>query len=140
MIKLGLALAAAVAAFLVLGRDDTAEAVRECIEKAGATVEASPNFAQLFPYAMALGADSRVGSYPELEEATVYGVAYGEGEALLFVGDDESDAEAFERTLTGFAAGGGVTLPSRRAGKVLLIWTVPLASFAAAPLDDCVDG
>jgi hypothetical protein len=38
--------------------------------------------------------------------------------------------------LKGYAATGGRSLPSRRDGKVLLIWTVPVG--APSSLDRCV--
>ena len=76
--------------------------------------------------------------FPELDGATVYGVAYGEGEALLFVGEEDEDALAFQRTLVDLGAVEGVDVPARRADNILLIWTVPLEPFETATLDDCV--
>jgi len=117
-------------------RDDKAKAVRNCMEKAGASLRESREFGRLFPYLVAASRVERVRSFPELKGATVYGVQYGTGEALLFVGRDGGAARAFERSLTQYAARGGRTLPSRRDGKVLLIWTVPPSS--TSTVDSCV--
>lgn len=133
-IGIGIALVAAVVWFL-FGRGDDADAVTSCMRKAGATVEQSPRFAQLFPYAMALGGTDGVQSYPELSGGKMYSVRSGSGALLLFVGRDEDAARTFESTLVSFAASGGVTLPSRRSGKVLLV----RASGTTEPeLDACV--
>jgi len=136
---MAIALVAGIAAFILLGRDDKAEAVRSCIEKAGATVEESPNAKQIFPYLLAIGAGTSVQSMPELDDASVYGVRYGDGEALLFFARDGEDAGSLEQTLVGFGAGGGVDVPSSRAGKVLLVWTVPVSGAASSPLDACIE-
>ena len=133
-IGIGLALVAALGWFL-FGRGGEVEAVTNCMEKAGATVEESPHFAQLFPYAMALGEMDRVKSYPELDKAHIYSVRYGDDRALLFVGDNEDGARQFESLLSSLAASGGMTLPSRRAGKLLLVWTAPAAP---GSVDDCI--
>lgn len=136
-LSIGLALVVAVGAFFVFGRESKARAVSECVEKAGAMVTKSRHFQELFPYFMAVGESTRVRSFPELERATVYGVQYGEGEALLFVGKDSEAAQSFEQTLIDFGASGGVDIPSRRADNVLLLWTVPTA--ASAPVDECIE-
>jgi hypothetical protein len=95
---------------------------------------------RLFPYLVAVGGTERVTSYPELDGATVYGVKYGTGEALLFLGRDDGAARAFERTLVRYAARGGRSTPARRKGRVLLIWTVPMESpSASSRIDGCVD-
>jgi hypothetical protein len=129
----------AVVAAYFLFRDDSAQAVRDCMEKAGASVRENPQFARLFPYLVAVAGTERVKSYPELDGATVYGVRYGTGEALLFVGHDDGAARAFERTLVRYAARGGRSTPARRKGRVLLIWTVPMESpSASTAIDGCV--
>jgi hypothetical protein len=109
--------------------------VRDCMEEAGATTQERPDFARLFPYAAALGGTDRVESYPELEGASVYAVAYGDAEALLFVGEDDEDARRFERTLAELGADGS---SPRRSGRVLLVWAAPLDPSSAAALEACL--
>ena len=133
-------LVAAVAAYLLLGRSGDGTAVISCLEKAGATVQrSSPNFKRAFPYMLALGSGERVQSYPELDDARAYGVRFVRGEALLFFAHDSDDAASIEQVLVGFGARGGVTVPARRADKVLLVWTVPVASSLSYPLDSCIE-
>jgi hypothetical protein len=139
VVKLGLTVAAmvAVAAFFLFGRSTKAEAVRECIEETGATVESAPHFAQAFPYLVAAASNERVGSYPELDDSSAYGVRYGTGEAVLFVAKDADRARRFERTMTELAASGGAEVPTRRVDNVLLLWTQPPSLTAA--VDDCLE-
>ena len=72
----GVVLALAVGWFM-FGRGDDAAAVTDCLTDAGATVEESLRFAQLFPYAIAVRTLDRVEEYPELEGARFYSVSYG---------------------------------------------------------------
>ena len=67
-IALGVVVALAVGWF-VFGRGEDAAAVTDCLTDAGATVEESLRFAQLFPYAIAVRTLDRVEEYPELEGA-----------------------------------------------------------------------
>jgi hypothetical protein len=70
-IALGVVLAVAVGWFM-FGRGGDAAAVTDCLTNAGAAVEESPRFAQVFPYAIAARSLDRVESYPELEDAHFY--------------------------------------------------------------------
>jgi hypothetical protein len=102
-------LIAAVAAFLLLGRENgKGTAVVSCLEKTGATVEKRPHAKQLFPYMIALGSGTNVQPVPELHDASVYGVRYGRGEALLFFTHDSDDAASLEQVLVGLGARGGI--------------------------------
>ena len=74
-------------------------AVTDCLTDAGATVEESLRFAQLFPYAIAVRTLDRVEEYPELEGARFFSVRYGESRAILFIGKGDEAATAFESTL-----------------------------------------
>jgi hypothetical protein len=121
--------------WFMFGRGGDAAAVTDCLADAGATVEESPGFGQLFPYAIAVRSLDRVQSYPELEGAKFFSVRYGSGRALLFVGEGDDDAEAFERTLAGLVGAEGGTLPSRRSGKALLVWE---RSTYAPDIDTCL--
>jgi hypothetical protein len=132
-------LIAAGAGFLLLRGDDDAKAVRSCLEKAGATVQRAPHAKQVFPYALALGSGERVEPFPGLDRASVYGIRFGRGEALLFFAHDSSDARRIEETLVDFGARGGVNIPTRRAGKTLLVWTVPVSTATSWPLDSCIE-
>jgi hypothetical protein len=133
-IGLGVALALAVGWFVV-GRGGDAEAVTDCISDAGATVQESPRFAQVFPYAMAVRGLDRVQSYPELDGAHFYFVTHGSDRAMLFVGEGDDAAEAFETTLSSMVAQDDDTLTARRAGKALLVWERPTY---APEIDACI--
>jgi hypothetical protein len=134
----GLAVVLLVLGWFAFAGESKADAVRSCLEEAGATTKKSERFELMFPYLVAAGTGAPVESFPELEGATIYGVAYGEGEALLFVGEESDDARAFQRTLVELGAVEGVDVPARRSDYVLLIWTVPLEPYETASLDDCV--
>ena len=134
----GLAVVFVVLGWFAFAGESKADAVRSCLEDAGATTKKNERFELLFPYLMAVGTGTGVESFPELDGAKVYGVAYGEGEALLFVGEEAEDAEAFEQTLVELGAIEGVDVPARRSDNVLLVWTVPLEPYETASLDDCV--
>jgi hypothetical protein len=132
------AIAAVVLGYLAFAGDSKADAVRDCLEDAGASTKKNERFEQLFPYLVAAGTGASVESFPELEGAEVYGVAYGDGEALLFVGEEADDARAFQRTLVDLGAIEDVDVPARRSDNVLLVWTVPIEPSVSAPLEDCI--
>jgi hypothetical protein len=132
-------LAVAGLAFLLSSRDGKAEVTRTCIEDVGATVvKESGQFQLLFPYLVALGENARVRSFPELDDAKVYGVRFGAGEAVLFLAGSDDDARDIEGTLLDLAASEGSDLPSRRAGNVVLVWTVPVPLSESLAIDACV--
>ena len=134
-IGLGIALAVAVGWFM-FGRGGDAAAVTDCLTDAGASVEESTRFAQLFPYAIAVRTLDRVEEYPELDGARFYSVRYGSDRAILFIGKGDEAATAFESTLAGLVGGEGQTMSSRRSGKALLVWE--RATYAPA-LDACFE-
>lgn len=127
----------AVGAFVLLRGDGAGKAVRSCLEDAGASVEKARNKIVL-PYALALGSGERVQELPALDHASVYGVRRGSGEAILFFARNGEDAESLEETFVTFGASQGVRLPARRAGSVLLVWTVPLPPSESYALDTCI--
>ena len=136
MARVGIGIALAMAAgWFMFGRGDDAEAVTECIKKAGASVTESPRFGQVFPYAIALRGPDRVQSYPELEGARFYFVVFGSDRAMLFVGKGDHEAEVFEGTLRSLAAQDGGTMQARRAGKTLLVWE---STTAWPSIDGCI--
>jgi hypothetical protein len=119
----------ALVALVVLGlgwfmftRGGDSKAVTDCLTDAGATVEESPRFAQLFPYAIAVRTLERVDDYPELDGAKFYSVRYGSDRAILFIGKGDEAATAFESTLVHLVGAEGSTMSSRRSGKALLVW------------------
>jgi hypothetical protein len=135
-IVIGLVVLVLAAVLYLQIRDDAAAGIRECMTKAGATIQESERFEQAFPYLEAASTGERVKDHPELDGAKTYAVKSGEAQALLFVGKSQSDAQAFERTLRGL----GWSLAdahSRRAGSVLLLWLKPPAR-AFDPVGDCV--
>lgn len=133
--RMALAVALALAlGWFMFGRGGDAAAVTDCLSDAGATVDESEQFARVFPYAIAARRLDRVQSYPELDGAAFYSVLYGSERALLFVGEGDEDAEAFEKTLGGMVSAEGATMPSLRSGKALLVWE--RATYAPA-IDDC---
>jgi hypothetical protein len=134
-IALGVVVALAVGWF-VFGRGEDAAAVTDCLTDAGATVEESLRFAQLFPYAIAALTLDRVEEYPELEGARFFSVRYGESPAILFIGKGDEAATAFESTLVHLMAAEGTTMSSRRAGKALLVWQ---RATYAPEIDACLD-
>jgi hypothetical protein len=134
-IALGVVLALAVGWFM-LGRGDDAAAVTDCLADAGASVEESPRFAQLFPYAIAARTLDRVEEYPELDGAKFYSVRYGSDRAILFIGKGDEASTAFESTLAGLVSREGQTMSSRRSGRALLVWERP--TYAPA-IDGCLD-
>ena len=134
-IALGVVVALAVGWF-VFGRGEDAAAVTDCLTDAGATVEESLRFAQLFPYAIAVRTLDRVEEYPELEGARFFSVRYGESRAILFIGKGDEAATAFESTLVHLMATEGNTMSSRRAGKALLVWE---RATYAPEIDACLD-
>jgi len=133
---MGVALALVVGWFM-FGRGGDAAAVTDCLADAGAEVEESPRFAQVFPYAIAVRSLDRVQSYPELDGAKFYSVLYGSDRALLFVGKEDGDAEAFEQTLGGLVGAEGGTMLSRRSDKALLVWE---RATYAPDLESCFAG
>ena len=120
-IALGVALALALGWFM-FARGGNAAAVTNCLTDAGATVEESERFGQLFPYAIAVRTLDRVEEYPELEGARFYSVRYGSDRAILFIGKGEEASTAFESTLAGLVGVKGQTMSSQRSGKALLVW------------------
>jgi hypothetical protein len=120
-IALGVALALA-AGWFMFGRGGDAAAMTDCLTDAGATVEESPRFTQLFPYAIAVRTLDRVEEYPELEGAKFYSVRYGADRAILFIGKGDEASTAFESTLARLVGAEGQTMSSRRSGKALLVW------------------
>jgi hypothetical protein len=120
-IALGVALALA-AGWFMFGRGGDAAAMTDCLTDAGATVEESPRFAQVFPYAIAVRTLDRVEEYPELDGAKFYSVRYGADRAILFIGKGDEASTAFESTLAGLVGAEGQTMSSRRSGKALLVW------------------
>ncbi|HEU0305322.1 MAG TPA: hypothetical protein VFR32_12150 [Gaiellaceae bacterium] len=135
MARIGIGLAVVVAlGWFLFGRGDNASAVTDCLKDAGATVDESEEFARVFPYAIAVRSLDRVQSYPELDGARFYSVAYGNDRALLFVGQGDDDAAAFEQTLGGLVGGEGGTMSSLRTGKALLVWERPTY---APDIDGC---
>ena len=85
--------------WFMFGRGDDAAAITDCLTDAGATVEESLRFAQLFPYAIAVRTLDRVEEYPELDGAKFYSVRYGADRAILFIGKGDEASTAFESTL-----------------------------------------
>jgi hypothetical protein len=134
-IALGVVLTLA-AGWFMLGRGGDAEAVTDCLTDAGATVEESPRFGQLFPYAIAVRTLDRVEEYPELDGAQFFSVRYGESRAILFIGRGDEAATAFESTLVHLVGSEGETMSSRRAGKALLVWE---RATYAPEIDTCLD-
>jgi hypothetical protein len=134
-IALGVVLALALGWFM-FGRGGDAAAVTDCLTDAGATVEESPRFAQLFPYAIAVRTLDRVEQYPELKGAKFYSVLYGGNRAILFIGKGDEAAAAFESTLAHLVGGEGETTSSRRSGKALLVWE---RATYAPDVDACLD-
>ena len=133
--RVALALLVAVAlGWFMFGRGGDAAAVTDCLSDAGATVDEAEQLARVFPYAIAVRSLDRVQSYPELEGAKFYSVIYGSDRALLFVGEGDEDAEAFEKTLGGMVGAEGGTMTSLRSGKALLVWE--RATYAPA-VDEC---
>jgi hypothetical protein len=120
-IALGVALALA-AGWFVFFRGGDAAAMTDCLADAGATVEESERFAQLFPYAIAVRTLERVEEYPELDGANFYSVRYGGNRAILFIGKGDEASTAFESTLVSLVQAEGMTMSSRRSGKALLVW------------------
>ena len=120
-IALGVALAL-VLGWFVFARGGDAAAMTDCLTGAGATVEESERFGQLFPYAIAARTLDRVEEYPELDGATFYSVRYGSDRAILFIGKGDEASAAFESTLSGLVGAEGQTVSSRRSGKTLLVW------------------
>ena len=120
-IALGAALALAVGWFAFFHGGDAA-AMTDCLADAGATVEESERFAQLFPYAIAVRTLERVEEYPELDGAKFYSVRYGSDRAILFIGNGDEASAAFESTLAGLVGAEGQTMSSRRSGNALLVW------------------
>jgi hypothetical protein len=111
------------AGWFMFGRGGDAAAVTGCLTDAGASVEESPRFAQLFPYAIAVRTLDRVEEYPELEGAKFYSVRYGSDRAILFIGKGDEASTAFESTLVHLVGREGTTtMSSRRSGKALLVW------------------
>jgi len=134
-ISLGIALALAVGWFM-FGRGGDATAMTDCLTDAGASLEESPRFGQLFPYAIAARTLDRVEQYPELEGAKFYSVHYGSDRAILFIGKGDEASTAFESTLASIVSREGQTLSSRRSGRALLVWERP--TYAPA-IDGCLD-
>ncbi len=134
-IALGIALVLAVGWFM-FGHGGEAAAVTDCLTDAGATVEESPRFGQLFPYAIAARTLDRVEQYPELDGARFYSVSYGKSRAILFIGKGDEASAAFESTLAGLVSGEGQTMSSRRSGKALLVWE---RATYAPEVDACLD-
>jgi hypothetical protein len=122
--------------WFVFGRSGDAGAVTDCLADAGATVEESARFAQLFPYAIAVRTLDRVEEYPELEGAKFYSVRYGQSRAILFIGKGDEAAAAFESTLAHLVSSEGQTMSSRRSGEALLVWE---RSTYAPDIDACLD-
>ena len=120
----------------MFGRGSDAEAVTDCLADAGATVEESPRFAQLFPYAIAARTLERVEEYPELEGRSSTPCATGSDRAILFIGKGDEASTAFESTLAGLVSREGQTMSSRRSGRALLVWERP--TYAPA-IDGCLD-
>jgi hypothetical protein len=118
-LAVGLALAAG---WFMFGRGGDAAAMTDCLADAGATVEESPRFGQLFPYAIAVRSLERVEEYPELDGAKFYSVHYGSNRAILFIGKGDEASTAFESTLAGLVGREGLTMSSRRSGRALLVW------------------
>ena len=121
--------------WFMFGRGSDAEAVTDCLADAGATVEESTRFAQLFPYAISARTLERVEEYPELDGAKFYSVRYGSDRAILFVGKGDDASTAFESTLAGLVSREGQTMSSRRSGRALLVWERP--TYAPA-IDGCL--
>ena len=134
-VVIGLVVLVLAAVLYVKTRDDAAAGIRECMTKAGATLQKSERFEQAFPYLEAASTGERVQNHPELEGASIYAVKSGRAQALLFVGESKSDARAFERTLR--ALGWSLDIRSRQADRVLLLWLEPPES-AFDPVGDCV--
>jgi hypothetical protein len=108
--------------WFMFGRGGDAAAMTDCLAEAGATVEESERFAQLFPYAIAVRTLDRVEEYPELEGAKFYSVRYGSDRAILFIGKGDEASTAFESTLASIVQAEGQTMSSQRSGRALLVW------------------
>ncbi len=108
--------------WFMFGRGEDAAAVTDCLADAGASVEESPRFGQVFPYAIAARTLDRVEEYPELDGAKFYSVRYGESRAILFIGKGDEASTAFESTLASLVQREGATMSSQRSGKALLVW------------------
>ena len=134
-IGIGIVVVALAAVLYLQNRDTAAAGVRGCMEKAGATVRKSEQFARAFPYLEAATSGNRVQGHPEFEGASVYAVIHQDSQGLLFVGESDGDARAFERAVSAFDLGGQTR--SRHADNVLLLWLRP-PSTAFDPVGDCV--
>jgi hypothetical protein len=134
-VALGGVVLALCAALYLHSRDSAAAGVRGCMQRAGATVRKSERFAQAFPYLEAAASGKRVQGHPEFKGASVYAVMHGNEQGLLFVGNSEGDARAFERAVRLFDLGHETR--SRYAENVMLLWLRPPAT-AFDPVGDCV--
>ncbi len=143
MLKLGVAAVGVVALgvfFLHRGGDSKAAKVSSCLEKAGASVQAST----FFEDSLTSAAAQEGGPAPEFArnafrelDRRIYDVTFADGTAFLFVARSGHEAAAFESRLSETGAAYG-TMPVQRVGNVLVLWPQTPSAATSATVEHCL--
>jgi hypothetical protein len=134
----------AVALFHVLAKDhDKTGKVRSCLEHAGASVTPSTMFEDILSSGAAAQGEEMAGPMLNIArdvDSRLLNVRFGADDALVIVAKNGGEADKFGDFFASLGTIGALqTLPARRTGNVLVLWSQPPQTVAASSLDGCID-
>ena len=134
----------AVALFHVLAKDhDKTGKVRSCLEHAGANVTQSTFFEDVLSSGAQTQGQEMAGPMQNMArdiDGRLLDVHFGADYALVIVAKNGGEADKFGDFFASLGTIGALqTLPAKRTGKTLVLWSQPPATVAATALDGCVD-
>ena len=144
MPKIAVALIAvlAVAIYHMHGKDKTGK-VRSCFEHAGASVTQSTLFEDILASGAAAQGQEMAGPMQNIArdiDARLLNVRFGADDALVIVAKNGREADKFGDYFASLETIGALqTMSPERTGNIIVLWSQPPATLAAAALDRCVD-
>jgi hypothetical protein len=132
----------AFALFRMHGGDKSAE-VRSCIEHAGASAGPSTMFEDILSAGAAAQGQESAGPMQNVAreiDGRLLNVRFGADDALVIVAKSGSEADKFGDFFASLSMVGALqTMPPKRVGNVLVLWSQPPATLAANAVDHCID-
>jgi hypothetical protein len=141
-IAVALIVVLAVAIYHMHGKDKTGE-VRSCFEHSGASVMKSTLFEDILSSGAAAQGQEMAGPMLNIArdvDGRLLNVRFGTDDALVIVAKNGREADKFGDFFASLETIGALqTMSPRRSGDVLVLWSQPPTTGAAAALDDCLD-
>jgi hypothetical protein len=132
----------AVALYHMHEKDKTAK-VRSCFEHAGASVTQSTLFEDILAAGATAQGEEMAGPMQSIArdvDGRLLDVRFGADDALVIVAKSSREADKFGDFFASLETVGALqTLSPRRTGNIIVLWSQPPETVAAAALDGCID-